>query len=104
MFSYSFLSPVRTNPTVWVDYDIGVSGSIVILALLPHISKCYAGVLSIVVKGRIDKEVTDSECMYINFFVLLQSIPDIYRVILLLKPAKEPERKAVGIYLHVIFD
>lgn len=42
MFSYSFLSPVCTNPTVWVDYDIGVSGSIVILALLPHISKCYA--------------------------------------------------------------
>ena len=46
MFSYSFLSPVCTNPTVWVDYDIGVSGSKRTLDALKSAAKYFGSIVS----------------------------------------------------------
>lgn len=77
-----------------MDDDIGIAVTVIIVTLLPHITECYTSVFSCIVKGCIHKEIADSECMHIDICVLLQIIPNIYRVIFLFKAAQEPKRKA----------
>ena len=59
-----------------MDDNVGVTIPIVIMALLPHIAQRYTGVFSCIIKGRIDEEISDTECVNINFWVILQIVPN----------------------------
>ena len=78
--------------------------TVIIVSLLPHITECHTSVFARIVKGRIHKEIADSECMHIDIRILLQIVPNIHRVVFLFKAAQKSERKAAGIHLHVVLD
>ena len=87
-----------------MDDDVGVTIPIVIMALLPHIAQRYTGVLSCIIKGCIDKEISNAECVNINFCVVLQIVPNTHRIVFLFETAQEAERKAIRFHLHILFD
>ena len=87
-----------------MDDDVGVTIPIVIMALLPHIAQRYTGVLSCIIKGCIDKEISNAECVNINFCVVLQIVPNTHRIVFLFETAQEAELKAIRFHLHILFD
>jgi hypothetical protein len=49
-----------------------------------------------IVKGRIHKEIADSECMHIDIRILLQIVPNVYGVIFLFKALRNRKEKLLA--------
>lgn len=64
--------------SVRMDDYIGIPIFVVVVLLLPHITKRYAGMFASIIKHCIHEEVPNSKCMDIKFCIVLKFIPYIY--------------------------
>jgi len=64
--------------SVRVDDYIGIPIFVVIVLLLPHITKSYTGMFASIIKRCIHEEVSNSKCVDIKFCIVLKFIPYIY--------------------------
>lgn len=64
--------------SVRVDDYIGIPIFVVVVLLLPHITKRYTGMFASIIKRCIHEKVSNSKCVDIKFCIVLKFIPYIY--------------------------